>query len=596
MDVAPSHAVLRPGVVVSIGLDKNTKLSSVFSRFVEFCNESTSVSGTAVDRIDVADLEFIHCQLLNPNDTAEASALMKNDKIHVRSIRTGQREAESERKRIQRDADRDYFRQLRHLMPDLGGSRSSDIILDCRGKLLDENGRNQQVLCTTVRAHSSLLSRRCKWLHEIIIRARLEAARKRYGELTPDDGIIDNDGADVLDGSNPRKVSRVESEGKNDEDKEDDGIGILPFPPVARKRQASGGATEIENDDDEELVDLDALARCRPDSPDISGHLQSSYGGDLLWITLADHSPEAVKLLLEFCYTNRVLPLGQEAFIQACKSKPQKYQGPVPPYQSNSTGSRRWPNNGQPLVSFSVALAGIALAEDASMHRLSLMCEVAASQLLTASNVVEALSVCTTQKMLTGNSLSRLRKATMNIVLRNGSRGVIELGRNPSFKRALQERASLLVPTLLEGTMEAVTAAEKARKEQTPVAIRDRNAATESCYDELDRADSYERERERRKRRQERHKDDPLFRQGEPDVLEPDTDEVFDPIRWDGASAATKRSLKRMSHHLAGSFAAVAAAGRERNRRGDSAAFGAGRAFNFGGRRTNGRRRGPERG
>ena len=74
---------------MTIGLDKSTKLSVVFNRFVDFCNEAGNES------IYATDFEVVHCQLLNGSDTAEASALMKNDKIFVRRVRTAEREAEA---------------------------------------------------------------------------------------------------------------------------------------------------------------------------------------------------------------------------------------------------------------------------------------------------------------------------------------------------------------------------------------------------------------------------------------------------------------------------------------------------------------------
>jgi hypothetical protein len=539
LNVAPSHAILRPGVVVSIGLDKNTKLTAVFSRYVDFCNE------TGKEQINLQDLEFVHCQLLNPNDTAEASALMKNDKIYVRRVRAAEREAESERKRLQRDADRSYFQQLRHLMPDLGGSKTSDVILDCRGKLVDESGRNQQVLCTTVRANSAVLSKRCKWLGAIIQKAKNDANKRSMmdnNQNTPPE----TEGKTLEQSAS--KARRVESDTKTEgEEEEDDGIEVLPYAPNARKGEASGAA-EIENDDDDEQQPAYESRRleesCRSGSPVLSSSQQLSQSGrDLLWVTLPDHSPEAVKLLLEYCYTNRVIPLGQEAFVKACKSKPHKHQGPVPPFQSSSSGSRRWPNNGLPLVSFSVALAGISLAEEGGIHRLSLMCEVAASQLLSSSNIVEALSMCTTQNGLSSNCLPRLRKAAMDIVFRSGSRGVTELGRTPAFRRALEERSALIVPTLLQGTMEAVTSQDKLRGVK-----RDADTMNLSSFDELDREDTYKRERERRKRRLERWENDPN-RQAD-SVYEEDLEEYFDPLLTGWASETAKRSLKRMSHHL----------------------------------------------
>mmetsp|Transcript_8996 Transcript_8996/g.14441 ORF Transcript_8996/g.14441 Transcript_8996/m.14441 type:complete len:636 (+) Transcript_8996:181-2088(+) len=528
LECAPSHPVLRPGVVVSIGLDKNTKLSAVFNRYVEFCNE------TGDSRISVKDLEFVHCQLLNANDTAEASALMKNDRILARKIRANEREADEARKRLQRDADRTFFQQLRHLMPDLGGSKTADVMLDCQGKVTDESGRNQQVLRTTVRAHSTVVAKRCPWLGDIIKRAREKELKESMAEenATPGD--------DEYEGQ--QQVRRVESDGKSAAEMDDDDGIVLSFQPKVKRADVSAAA-QIENDDDELPFDEPKTIedQHRAPSPVMAAQQPQSSGKNLLWVKLPNHSPEAVKLLLEYCYSNRVNALGHEAFVQACKTKPHKHQGPVPPYHGTS-GSRRWPNGGQPTVSLSVALAGINLAEEARIPRLSLMCEVAASQLLFTSNVVEALSICTAQKRISGNDLPRLRKAAMDIVLRSGARGVVELGRTPGFKKALEERRDVIVPTLLHGTMEAVTTYEKSRGIK-----RDRSDICCQQFDDVDREDSVKRERERRKHRHERYEQDPSRR---PDPAF-EVDDFYEPplAGWSN-NEPSKRSLKRMAHHL----------------------------------------------
>jgi hypothetical protein len=538
--IATNHPILKPGVTVSIGLDKNTKLSAVFHQFVEFCNQSSK------DRIYVADLEFLHCQVLHASDTAETSALMKNDRIKVRAIRTAERNDESERKRMQRSADANYFMQLRHLMPDLG-AKYADIILDCQGTLLDESGRNQQVLSTHVRAHSAILSKRCPWLGAIIQKARSKAEEKQLGSVTPE----------FRDSS--EHACRVESEGKTadeeekEQDEDDKSIEVMPVKPNNNNNEeeestGSSGANEIENYDEEEEDQpfdepRDVVDPEISESPIFSPEQQKQRANPdkhLLWVTLRNHSPEAVKLLLEYCYTNRVTVLGKDAFVTACAVQPSKHKGPVPPYHNSTSGSRRWPQEGNPQVSFPVALAGIALAEEASMHRLSLMCEVAAAKIVATANVVEALSMCTTQKTKSENDLPRLRKATMDIVLRSGSRGVAELGRSPAFRRALEERRAKIIPTLLQGTTEAVSRYKKRGS------LKDKPTVSNQNYDELDREDSFKRERERRKRRME-HKGSQEHAYDEA---------IYDDPTALWASLNAKRSLKRMSRHLEGMRAA----------------------------------------
>lgn len=441
---------------------------------------------------------------------------------------------------MQRSADFNFFSQLRHMMPEFG-AKYADIVLDCQGKLLDESGRSQQVLSTNVRAQSVILSKRCPWLGAIIQVARTEGRKKKEMNVTPEFG------------GSEEQISRVESEGKpaDEEGEHDDDKSIEVMPVQPRNNNngeeastGSSGANEIENYDDDEDEDLpfdeprDVSDRERSESPVVSSEQQkqrSTSDNHLLHVTMRNHPPEAVKLLLEYCYTNRVTVLGKDAFATACSVPPSKHKGAVPPYHMTTSGSRRWPKEGRPLVSFPVALGGIALAEEASMPRLSLMCEVAAAKLVSPINVVEALVMCTSQKANSGNDLPRLRKAAMEIVLRNGTRGVMELGRSPAFKRALDERRAKIIPTLLQGTTETVTRYEKQGG-------LNYNIPTVSYknYDALDREDSFKRERERRKRRKEHGRSQD---HGYDEAIYDDPTSLW-------ASLTTKRSLKHMSQHM----------------------------------------------
>jgi hypothetical protein len=186
------------------------------------------------------------------------------------------------------------------------------------------------------------------------------------------------------------------------------------------------------------------------------------------------------------------------------------------------------------------------LAEEASLPRLSLMCEIAAAQLVSSSNVVDALAMCQTQKELTGNSLPRLRKAAMDIVLRSGPRGVFVL---PTFRRALEERGKNLIPTLLAGTMEAVDNAEtKNKKGAGGGDKRDWQEIALEYFEFVDREDTNKRERERRKRRMERWESDPS-RVDEHGFLK-DLRLIDNPNSVSDFVAAQRRSLKRMSHQM----------------------------------------------
>jgi len=167
-----NHPVLTPGVTVCIGMDKSTKLGAVFQRFVDFVNEYSS-SPLRLDHF-----EFIHCTVLKNKDTAEAAALMKNDKIKVQRIRKDERELKKHAKQIQREADRNYFEHFRNLLSLDSSLSPCDIILDCRGKLFDVDGLNQEVLRTTLRGHSAILCKRSKWLQNLIQEARDALDRK----------------------------------------------------------------------------------------------------------------------------------------------------------------------------------------------------------------------------------------------------------------------------------------------------------------------------------------------------------------------------------------------------------------------------------
>ena len=108
-------------------------------------------------------------------------------------------------------------------------------------------------------------------------------------------------------------------------------------------------------------------------------------------------------------------------------------------------------------MSLHLALAGIALAEEAGAPRLSLMCEVAASRLVDGKNVADALSACRVQQSRTGNRLPLLRKAAvLDCILANGGGGIDQLYANPNFKVNLDERRGLVIPSLLDGTVEVM--------------------------------------------------------------------------------------------------------------------------------------------
>lgn len=525
---------------MSIGLEKSTKLLAVFQRYVDFCNDSAK---DLVGQVRLSDLEFAHCQLLNGSDTAETSALMKNDKIKVHKLRRSEREAEQDRKRMQRDADRNFFTQMKHLMPDLGGGKTADLIIDCQGKLSDESGRNQQVLRSTVKAHSVILKKRCKWLEGKIITAAMELAREMESHHQEETSQVEESRNVVRDvrSSDEHDVNNIEDD--------DDDSAIVSFAPNKKPdtEEAHNISVAAEIEDEDASYDGSQARLVQPvhrsSSPTVVPTMRiplDEHKKQMLRIRL-NHSPEAVKLFLEYIYSNRVACLGQDAFVQSCKTKPQKHSGPIAPYPISSSGSRRWPKNGLPTVTFSVAIAGVLLASEAGMPRLSLMCEIAASQLLTSSNVIEALSLCTTHKADSGYDLSRLRKAAMACIFAGGVRGVSDLGRSQSFKRGLTTRRAEVIPALFQGTLEAVSVHEK-----DEVKLKDRYDFNQLTFEVLDSEDKYRRARERKKRKLERIENDPDRRH---ELVDFEMEDIYDEFR-DWGYEAPQRSLKRMAKHL----------------------------------------------
>jgi hypothetical protein len=537
--------------VVQIGLDRNTKLQTVFNRFVEFCNEQASAqqgpeSSSSEQHVTANQLEFVHCQLLHGNETAESAALMKSDRITVRREQSDERKEEEAFNRLQREIDKEYFVQMRtmavvgHDDDDDEGEEEADVVLDCRGALSQEWMKPVAPRCqrTALPCSSCIVSKRCPWLGRMIEAARLE--RKRRSIVTVPE---------------QQEVRGGREQAKESEEEDDlELLQLNRFRLAPHQAEEGGGvpaAAQIENYDEEQPVPVALSPQGVSPQGVVPGRAQDQREDDdgggtslsrKLWVTLEHHSPEAVKLLLEYCCTNRVLPLGHEAFVQACRTKPvyKKLVGPVPPY---SVRPSRWPSGGVPLVSFSVAMAGIALAEEASMPRLSLMCEVAASLTVDTENAVEALAACEEQRQLHGNPLPRLRKAAVDLVLRSARH------RDVSFllKNALQERGTLLVPTLITGTMEAVEESTPRSKKgygsSSLTGKRDWQAMAYPYFDIVDRDDYREREMERRKRRK---------------ICDPYNDEDDDlytnNVRWGGGSGPdmVRRSLKRMSHHLGG--------------------------------------------
>ena len=407
---------------------------------------------------------------------------MKNDRIGVYPNRTEARATRSEAMRLQRESDRKYFEDLRGLLPNpnIDGMAGFDVVFDCRGKVVDGRGYSQNVLATTVRANSVLLTRRCKWLGRMIRDAREDGRRRAEMTVPSDksDKSFENDD-DVTGGGEEEDSYAAAAEGMKSGQSDDEDDIIIAEGPSAVQRAgddddnnnnniAAGGeggsAAKVEDYDDDDDTDAKSASGGgagrksppRKTTADAHHHPSSSSSAsssfpNSVWISL-DHPPQAVKLLLEYCYTNRVLSLGHEAFAKASTPVSHAAFGPVSPFHRHE-----WPDGGAPTVSLHLALAGIALAEEAHLPRLSLMCKVAASQLVDGNNVINVLSACRVQQQKTGNRLPILRRAAMlDCIMANGSGGIDVLYSNPTFKGSLNERRGLVVPSLLDGSVEVM--------------------------------------------------------------------------------------------------------------------------------------------
>jgi hypothetical protein len=588
--VGTDHPVYKQGSKVKITLEKSTKLSLVFARYCNFANASSSSTSSFHVQISPEDLEFSHCSILEPTDTVESSALMKEDRIIVRRDRITERKAHVEGIKEQRESDRRYFEQLRGLLPELQPKWCKcDVVFHCKSKNKDKQGYQQKLLTTYVKGNSSILSKRCAWLKDKIEIVKWEREQQvrlnhvpRHHHENPQEEedvvanhihhnvrhgdhqgnmlerrIVEAENSDAEDHGNEnrcRAVPIVHDGGRSDDerilqpddmdsDMNDDYNNNVQRAHVRQRGQMpvpQGGNALVLDDDDEDdqepphrhrrvhniqdsaddasEVDQESNAIPIGGSYDHSPSLVPYIGGnfpDTLRVTLM-HPPEAVKLLLEYCYTNRVVSLGQEAFYKSYKPVDANtmdpflvtHCGPVSPYQaSNDVRGLRssWPNEGEPTVSFQVAIAGIQLAEEAKIPRLSLMCEIAASQLVTADTALEALALCEEHFKSTGNCLKFLRKTVMlQHLLTHRSAGYLDFTSVPNFRQTLSEHRNLIVPSIMSGineTIKSILGEKDNPEDELNIA---RKLSTKHVHKGLDESDIIRRANERMKRRSER--------------------------------------------------------------------------------------------
>jgi hypothetical protein len=415
---------------------------------------------------------------------------MKDDRIKVQRNQEKERKADAEWSSVIRDSDRQYFQQMRTLLPDLSPSPlQSDVIFHCKGKIKDEQGYKQEVLSTFVRGHSALIAKRCSWLA-----MKIETAKETtdlshsHPPQHNDDSQDSQEIVPLFRNDNSSSVNNnIDDINVNNNNNSSSNNNAVPIPetdgtyPTWQGSRSSGiniaktenRANAVEDDDDDSNyaysnnsrnISVDCIApdnhdSIRSNSPGIG---ISFFGANIYntpQVTLS-HPPEAVKLLLEYCYTNRVVPLGLKAFKKSYRpinehtieKEMREHTGPVNPFSKSA-----WPNDGMPMISLSVALAGIQLAEEARLPRLSLMCEIAASELVSHVSVLEALALCEEQHRSTGNQLIHLRKAVMlYYILGRGPRGVNDVSSLPSFLRTLKDRSDVVVPSLMMGVMETI--------------------------------------------------------------------------------------------------------------------------------------------
>lgn len=469
------------GAVVSIGFhDKTTKMSSVFRHFCQFCSLPN-------DPLRFEDVEFVHSEVLSHNETAEGCSIMKGDKIQVRLVRTRERLLTMTRAQDQKESDREYFRQLRNLFSESVNSLhihfpvtsgGPNIVIECRPFL--ETGQ-RSVHNNLIKAHEHIVSKRCLWLKNKIAMAKeTEFIRASLQQQQDEQRSFHHQGLvqipDLLDGSSngipesrievARRVpSRPAAAAAADDDDDD---AVMHYDPLERRQQVhpdNGGGLAHQIDDEDSMLNAD---------DDRAAYIHNS----MVLLPLKDHPPEAVKILLEYCYTNRVVGLGKEAFAQASKGA--------------AVSPSSWPNQGLPSVSMAVSLAGIALAEEAGMSRLSLMCEIAASLSVTDSNVLDALAKCVEQAQKTGNRLLLLRKRAMRHLIHAPLLKTV----NKKWMNKLVDLKDLLVPAILQGTLDVVSSSATPSKRK--------RAQLDPFYDQIDDEDKEARNIERLKSRTER--------------------------------------------------------------------------------------------
>lgn len=406
------RSVAKRGTTVRVGLDKTTKLYSVFSHFARFC----TLTSKNKEPLSESDLEFVHDQVLSGTETAEGSALMKNDVVKVRKRRAEQEESRARRERMQRESDAIYFRQMKRLLCEgltNHHNNTHDLIIECRGTLKDKKTNNlaqnpRHETTTALRAHRAIISKRSPWFKDHIRRA-VEA--KQFHPVVR----IPNDAVPIENHPTPTNhKGNLDRAANDDDDDDDDAVQPLPLPSGDKNHDVGGGPRPL------------ALAGDKDN--DRPAHNELNPAAEVVVrVVLERHPPEAVELFLEYCYTNRCAPLGGRD------------------------------DDARPLVSMSTALAGVELAEEARAPRFASLCETAATRLVRRDNVTDALCSCAASD----NGLPRLRERAMACLLER--RVLEELASSTDFVETLRERSGLLVPAVLTGLVDAEDSRKRRR-------------------------------------------------------------------------------------------------------------------------------------
>lgn len=417
---------------------------------------------------------------------------MKNDVIKARRKRPKEKKFAMEKKELQMGSDSKYFKHFKDLMKN---TRSSDVGFVCGKRLESILGRGE------ITAHAALLSRRCPWLKKKISDAkekrnflpimripadiiRTSHNSQEIKERTSSDIELVAAGEEIGNrGLKRRQVSYIgESARCNIDDKSLDETSPKNQKKMKLSREDGPHNVHLSdavvNDTSDEIIDGDdsdddSVQPCQLNEKDMKPSLDNGGAakvvaeeGDLpqeiikpvmesessrskdvpsgrqrYWVDLNDHPVQAVKILIEYCYTNRCLALGEDAFSKLSKGYI------VKPYQ-------KWPKKGMPTISMNIALATITLAEKASLPRLSYMCEIAATHLLDDINIIEALCVCSVQSKQSGNPLPRLRKAAMLYFLQHTH--YKQLAPGSGFRKEFDAKSQVLIPSVLVGTEEVL--------------------------------------------------------------------------------------------------------------------------------------------